>query len=240
MRKCYLSLMMFCAFQAAAQSTYKSSQKSWEAGLMLGLCNYSGDLSEKTITLSETHLSLGANLRYSFSDHFSLRAHLFSASISGDDAHAKDPQTKQRSFRFGSDILEVGLGGEWYFLGKSRTSDIGVPRFFVAPYVYAGIGGTFCGAEVEYYGPPKDRDLFFVVPMPEVEPRQRFLIAPVGAGCRIELNDRLAIGGEAGVRPVFSDKLDGVRFNGNPDKNDWYFICGATLSYILSKPEKQL
>ncbi len=239
MRKLLLPLCLLCLSQLAAQSKYNSSKRYIEAGFIFGLTNYSGDVSEKNITISEMHLGYGAYARYFLSNQFSLRAHLYAGSISGDDANAKDPQVRQRSFRFGTNILELGLVGEWHILGKGHYSNTGVRRRFFSPYLYLGLGGTFSGARAEYYGAPEDRNTFLVVPLPEVGLHQKFLIAPMGVGVRADINEALVIGVEGGWRPVFSDDLDGVRLNGNPDSNDWYYFGGATLSFILNKPKKR-
>ena len=240
MRKLSLPLFLFCTSQLLAQTEFKPSHRYLEAGFLFGLTNYSGDVSEKSITLSETHLGFGANVRYFLSQYFSLRAQLFSGSVSGDDANAKDPQARRRSIRFGTNILEVGLGGEWHILGRNRFANAtGMRRYFPSPYFYLGIGGAFTGAKAEYYGAPEDRNEVLLAPIPEVGLRQHFLIAPMGVGLRLDLNEKMVIGGELGWRPLFADDLDGVRMNGNPDSDDWYYYGGITLSFVLNTPKKR-
>jgi len=239
MRKIFFPFLLLCATQLFSQSNYKPNKRFLEAGFLFGLTNYSGDLAEKNIHILESRLGYGAYARYFLSTHFALRTHLFSGSISGDDANAKDPGLRRRSFRFGTHILEVGLGGEWHILGRGRFSNTGLHHYFLSPYLYLGVGGTFSGAKAEYYGTPEDRNVYFVVPLPEVGLHQQFLIAPMGVGVRADLNEGLVIGVEVGWRPVFSDDLDGVRLNGNPDDNDWYYFGGVTLSFILNKPKRR-
>ncbi len=240
MKHLFLPLFLCFALSLSAQSTYKPSQRYWEAGFLFGAANYSGDIAEKHLHLSETRLSYGAFLRYFLSKKISLRAHLYAGSISGDDANAKDPLLRRRSLRFGTDILEFGVCGEWHILGKDRFSNTGIHKHFLSPYLYLGVGGTFSGIKVEYYGTPDDRSKFLIAPLPENGAHQTFLIAPMGIGLRADINETLVIGAELGLRPVFSDYLDGVRLNGNPEKKDWYYFGGATLSYILTKPKKIL
>lgn len=239
MRNFLFILLLLFAFELNSQSQYKANHRYFEAGFLFGLTNYSGDIAEKNFYISESHLGYGAYARYFLSNQFSLRAHLFSGAISGDDANAKDPLTRRRSFRFGTDILEIGLGGEWHILGRSRFSKTGLHHYFLSPYLYLGVGATFSGAKAEFYGAPEDRNVFFVVPLPEVGLHQRFLIAPMGVGLRADINEGLVIGVEAGWRPVFSDDLDGVRLNGNPESNDWYYFGGTTISFILNRPKKR-
>jgi hypothetical protein len=184
-------------------------------------------------------LSYGAYLRYFLSEHFSLRAQVFAGAISGDDVHASNDAKRARSLRFGTDILELAALGEWHPFGLYRYKDIGVRRFFVSPYLFAGAAASFGGAKVEYYGLPADEPKVLSAPLPEVGVNQRFLAAPFGIGCRAQINETVVLGLDAGARLVFSDKLDGVHLNGNPDNNDWYYFCGMSISFILSSAKKR-
>lgn len=235
-------LPIFLLFSSGlwAQSLYKPKHHSLEAGFLFGLANYSGDLTEHYLVLSESHLGFGAHVRYFLNEDLALRANLFVGTISGDDKHAQDPTLRRRSMRFGTDLFEVGLLGEWYFFGKNRFEIGRNHALTLSPYGYLGIGGTFSGANASFYGAPEDRDVFLTVPFPEKGLRQRFLIAPMGGGIRAAWNDEMSMGVELGWRPVFSDDLDGVRLNGNPKSDDWYFFGGLTLSFVLNKSTKSL
>jgi hypothetical protein len=240
MRNLYLLFFLISTFSLFGQSFEGNKSKALEAGFLFGMTNYSGDLAEKNIQISETKLGYGAYVRYLFSKHFALRAHLISGSISGDDKHAKDPDILRRQFRFNTNLLEVGLCGEWHILGRKGENSIGEKQRYFSPYVYLGLGMAFSDANATHYGPPEDEVIFFKTPLPEVAEPQRFLLAPMGVGVQTELTDRVLLGLETGWRPVFSDKLDGVSINGNPDKNDWYYYAGATVSFILFKPKKDI
>ncbi|MCC7244331.1 MAG: hypothetical protein IT269_01515 [Saprospiraceae bacterium] len=77
------------------------------------------------------------------------------------------------------------------------------------------------------------------VPLPEDGLKTLFMLAPMGVGLRFDVFDRLIIGVEGGWRPVFSDDLDGVKVNGNPESNDWYYYGGTTISFVLGRPKKR-
>ena len=64
-------------------------------------------------------------------------------------------------------------------------------------------------------------------------------VAQVGAGVRADISEFFVIGLEVGWRPVFSDDLDGVRYNGNPESGDWYYFAGLTTSFIISNNKKR-
>jgi hypothetical protein len=211
----------------------KDRDRHFEAGIMLGATNYSGDLAEKIIEIAETQLGYGAYLRYQASNHFSIKFHGYSGSISGDDKHSA--VLKERSFRFQTSFLELGLVGEVHFFTKPRYSRTGISKFRISPYLYGGIGTVFATADAIYYGPADRRNDYLRVPLPEDNLQNRFLLAPMGGGLRFDLSDQFILGLEGGFRPVFSDDLDGVKLNGNPDKGDWYYYTGATISYLFSK-----
>jgi hypothetical protein len=142
-----------------------------------------------------------------------------------------------RSLRFSSSIVELGTVAEWKFLGRERYSGTGIHNFFVTPYLFAGIGFTFADVKTEYYGDPNSE--FAPDPsLPEEGLKNKFLLAPMGFGLRADIFERLVLGVEGGWRPVFSDDLDGIRYNGNADKGDWYYFAGVTVSFILSDPKR--
>lgn len=229
--------LLACSIQA--QKLYRANHRFMEAGLYLGAANYAGDVATGFWEPAETRLSYGAYLRYFMFERFSIRTQVFAGSVSGEDSHAKSETRRARSLRFGADILEVALLGEWHPLGLYRYKDVGVRRFFISPYLFAGAAGVFGGAKTEYYGAPADESKVLVAPLPEAGPNQKFLAAPVGVGCRAQINETIILGLDAGARLVFSDKLDGVHLNGNPDNNDWYFFGGMSISFILSSAKKR-
>lgn len=208
----------------------------WEAGFLLGLTNYSGDLSYTRVNIDHTYPGYGAYMRRMFNKHFAMKAHVYTGAISGDD---KDSPYPERSFRFSSNVLELGLVGELHLWNKNRFSKTGLHSFFMHPYFYAGAGVSFASPEAEYYGPADQRNEFLKVPFPEENLNHTFILAPVGGGVRFDIYDYLILGAEAGIRPVFSDDLDGIRVNGNPRSDDWYYFGGVTISFILSRPKKK-
>ena len=208
-----------------------------EAGIMLGLTNYSGDVSEKVIDFREFQLGYGAFMRYHFTKNFSLKFHGYSGSISGDDANS--PALKARSLRFSTSLLELALVGELHLFRKSRYSKTGIHKLQVSPYVYAGAGMTIATSETEYYGPADRRNENLKVPVPEENLKDRFTIVPMGAGLRFDIFEQFILGLEGGFRPVFSDDLDGIHLNGNPNRGDWYYYGGMTVSFVFAKTGKR-
>lgn len=225
---------LYCLYAQAQQKGYGSNY--WEAGFLFGLTNYSGDVTEKRVDIEETQPGFGAYARYHFSPHFSAKAHVYSGSVSGDDANGKN---KERSFRTATNIIEFGGVLEWNILGRDRYSNTGIYRFFWTPFIYAGVGYTLTNNSVEYYGSPDRRNDYLRVPFPEENLKNRFILAPLGIGARADIMEFMVFSLEAGLRPVFSDDFDGIKINGNPNRGDWYYFAGATVSFILGKPKRR-
>jgi hypothetical protein len=234
MHKLTLLVCLLSTLQLTAQ--HKSENRYFEAGFLFGVTNYSGDMVEKRIELSETHVGYGAYGRFHLGPVFSVKAHVYSGSISGDDANSSSHP--QRSLRFSTNIVELGLVGEINFGRRERFSSTGIHNFSLTPYLFAGVGATFASVEAEYYGPADQLNENLKVPLPEEGLSDKFILVPVGAGIRADISEAFALGLEGGVRPVFSDDLDGVRYNGNPKSGDWYYFAGVTVSFIITNKKK--
>ncbi len=229
MKNTLLILFIFTAFRANTQNG-----SYFDSGFLFGVTTYSGDLTESIIDPKEILPGFGAYVRYNFNTKFKLRVHGYAGSIGGDDSHSE--ALKGRYFRFSTNIVEVGLVAEYHPWGRERFSKTGLHSFRVSPYIFGGPGITFADPETEYYGPAELRNDILKVPLPEEGLQKRFLLAPIGVGINFDVFDYLIIGVEGGWRPVFSDDLDGVKVNGNPNNPDWYYFAGTTISFILGKP----
>ena len=231
-------LVLLCLLSVVSLNAQRNGRNRFlEAGFLFGVTNYSGDMVEKRIQISETHLGYGAYGRYHFGPLFSMKAHVYTGAISGDDVHSST--RKERSLRFSTNIVELGLVGEINFGRRDRFSSTGIHNFSLTPYIFAGIGATFANAEAEYYGPPDQLNENLLVPLPEEGLSDRFLLVPMGVGIRADISEFFVLGLEGGWRPVFSDDLDGVRYNGNPESGDWYYFAGLTTSFIISNKKKR-
>ena len=229
------SLLPLLFVLLSLQTITAQRETYFETGFLLGLTNYSGDVAESSIELNETQPGYGLYFRYHFSRHFSAKAHIYSGSISGDDANSST--LSYRMLKFSTSIIEFGTVAEWQILGKERYTNTGIHNFFITPYLFGGLGYTFADAKAEYYGDPSS-EFAPQYPIPEEDLKDKFILVPVGVGVRADILDRLVIGAELGFRPVFSDDLDGISQNGNPGKGDWYYFTGLTISFILSDPDR--
>ncbi len=219
-------------FPLTLSAQFRDQPDRLEAGVMLGIAAYSGDVSAKRVDFQELRPAYGAFMRYHLGRHFALRGHVYAGAISGDDKYSE--VKAPRSFKFGTSIFEVAGALEFHLFGRERRSGSGINPFLISPYVYAGGGITFADADAQYYGPPDQRDKFLVAPLPEAGLKSEFLLPMVGGGIRFDFYERFIFGVEGSLRPVFSDDIDGVALNGNPGQDDWYYFFGVTAAYVLN------
>jgi len=229
-----LVLLLSCwaaAFGVSAQAGFPN-QHFVELGLMLGFANHSGDIAQQDIELSQSRPAFGAFARYHVSESFILKGQFNAGRIYGDDKHSDDRGPRQ--FRVKGPLFELSAVLEYAPLNFGFESTSG-SQFYFFPYLFAGLGGAYVRPKVEYYGPPEGVTTYIKTPFPEEEKAQRTLLCtPIGGGLRVNINRRVTLGIEGGWRPVYSDLLDGVSKNGNPEANDWYYFGGVTASYYIS------
>lgn len=228
MKKLIILLIGILPFSLLAQEDFS---KFTEVGFSLGLTNYSGDVAEKTIEISQNKVAYGFFIRQNFTKALSARINILSGQISGDDANS--PDLAFRKIKFYSKILELGAQVEYNFLRKERSSSVGVNNSQINPYIFGGAAITLIDPKAECYGTVAECQANLKSPLPEPDLKKSLVVFPVGLGVKFDFLDRILLGLEMGWRPTFSDHLDGVKINGNPDKNDWYIFGGVTASYIL-------
>ncbi|MFN0214835.1 MAG: DUF6089 family protein, partial [Saprospiraceae bacterium] len=229
----FLILILVFSQGLNAQTNY-SKAHFFELGLMAGFSNYSGDLSEGTIELSQSRPVYGAFARYHLSPSLFLKSQFSAGRIYADDKYSETRADRQ--FRVNGPLMELSTVLEYSPLDFGYENSSG-EQFYFFPYLFVGIGGTFVKPELTYYGPPEKEAAYVKTPFPEGGKAQRLLFcAPMGLGLRFNLKSRTTLGLEFGARPAFSDLLDGVSENGNPKAKDWYYFGGITASYYLGQP----
>lgn len=115
-----------------------------ELGILGGVSNYLGDLSNEKFVLNETHLAGGIFGRYNITNKWAVKGFAAYARVSGDDKNnytgVSDPNYNffyYRNLNFYSDIYEFSLQLEYNLLPNDLFSNSSRP--FV-PYVFSGIG----------------------------------------------------------------------------------------------------
>lgn len=204
------------------------AQKGTEVGAFVGIAQYQGDLAPFPVAASETNLALGGLYRYLFSSNLALRGTFTWGQISGDDRNRDSFRPGQREWVMKNNIMEMAVHAEWIFFGSDRYSNTGLHERQYSPFVALGLGASFTNARLEV--PTEDRSK-----IPESEATSTFLVVPISAGLRLDITQDFLLSAEFGTRATFSDYIDGVSQNGNPDKGDWYFFAGISLVYVLDE-----
>ncbi|MBI5914833.1 MAG: hypothetical protein HY842_05610 [Bacteroidetes bacterium] len=197
----------------------------FEAGLFSGFANYQGDLSEPPIEIGETSLSFGGFVRFNASPKFRVRASTIYGLISGSDVNSSDSRML-RGWSFETNLIEVGLQGEFHPLGKDSYATGGVFKANISPYFASGLG--FVNIDAKVTVPDNDKDKF-----PEPDAKTTTLSVPFIVGVRFDAYEHFTLGLEWGWRATFNDYLDGVSKNGNENRNDWYLFIGGSAAYIF-------
>ena len=114
---------------------FRSLEKSWEIGVLLGTSNYRGTMTDKFADRAEYHISAGIYGQYNRHKWFSLRAMLWYGQISGQDRTDPSQGERGRHMNFKNHILEGNLTFHWHLTkyGTARGE-----RF--VPSLFAGIG----------------------------------------------------------------------------------------------------
>lgn len=198
---------------ALAALPFAAFAQHLEVGALIGGANYIGDLSNNSsnLYLKETRFAVGGFVKQNINHLVAVRLGVNWARVSGQDANVRnDNFVRDRNLSFRSNILELGLIGEFNILGYQPY---GLARPF-SPYLFAGIAGTKFNPKARYQGNWEE-----LQPLGTEgqgmdgfdEPYKRFAFAiPFGVGVKYALTDRINLGLELGARPTFTDYLDDV------------------------------
>ncbi len=209
--------------------TKVSYAQTYEIGVLGGGSVYQGDVSEDVLNIRETKPSYGAFIRYNLQNQFTLKAGFNIGRLTGTDANSQDPGIQLRGYSFDTNIREIYFGSEWHFLDEKnsykRLYNLFTQQF--SPYVFVGV--AFASTD-GIPAAPTDRSPY---PFPELGAKNSFISPAVGFGINYRFTESYCMGIDLGWRPTFSDYLDGVSINGNPNRKDWYFIGGISASFII-------
>jgi len=194
--------------------TFLAKAQTLEAGIMVGLSNYQGDLGpdELSQSFSNLHAAYGGFLRYNINNHLTARFNIFHGKISGEDASSDTPGRQARNLSFRNNILEFGLTAEFNILGFQPYN---LERVF-SPYIFAGFAvfrhnpeAFFEGEWVELQPLGTEGQGLSDEPDKAFYKLTRFAI-PIGGGVKYAINDKWNVGLEGGVRRALTDYLDDV------------------------------
>ena len=205
-----------------------SAQRSSEAGLVIGAANYMGDLAPAPFAANETNFALGGQYRHMFNPTMGVKGSVTFAKLTGADENIPlpVPLPGARRWEMESFLMEAAVQGEWHPMGSSRFNNAGVYERQISPYIGVGFGLAFGNAEVTV--PQNDNTRF-----PEAGNKSAYFVFPLTFGMRFDVTESIIFTGEFSVRVTFSDYLDGVSQNGNPNTDDHYLFAGISILYLI-------
>ena len=187
-----------------------------EIGLMLGLTNYQGDLIEPNFDFGVSNFAFGIYYGKYFSDKLTGKLSLLIGGIDGDDADYESRVGRGIKLEDTS-LIGITLSADYYIIGENRYR----AEDNTAVYLNGGIGIALADPEPTGINADSEEDFGAAF---------GFII---GGGIKQHLSEKFALGLELSYRPLFSDLLDGVSENANPNNNDTYVWLGLTASYQL-------
>lgn len=213
------------------------AQATWEIGVSGGITAYAGDVNaEKFYDLENKDLAAGFLVRRHLGPIWAFRFNYLGGRISGDESGFTEPfWRKERAFQFHTIFHEASLSLEWDIFGRRRRNGWRFRKIF-SPYLFAGAGYNYFTPETNYNDFPEQN--------PSV-PADRILadknhgadqpvpVIVAGGGFKWDISRYWLLGFEVGLRPAFTDRLDGVDVSGNPNGRDWYAFGGITLSHRI-------
>ncbi len=191
-----------------------------------GVMSYEGDMAEVLVNPRETHFSAGFGLRYHLNKFFALRPQVLVGKISGDDSHSV--RNFRRRLSFEAKVFEALLFLDYKLFPVNSKRQYGrVEASRLSCYVSGGLGFTLADALVNTEKAPIEA---FRVPFPEPDDKAFFATAVGSLSLLYRLTSQVGLGVQGGLRYVFSDYLDGLSQNGEPEFNDWNVYAGLNLS----------
>ena len=128
------NLYILLALSFVLTCTSAHSQQGWEAGGMIGVSHYFGDLNT-TFKLDDPGFAALIGARYNFNNRICFRLSGGFAQVSADDADSDNAYEQLRNLSFRSNILEGTGQLEFNFLPYTHGSR---DEFFT-PYLFAGL-----------------------------------------------------------------------------------------------------
>ncbi|MGX5816642.1 type IX secretion system protein PorG [Chitinophaga lutea] len=197
-------------FVLILSAPFTSKAQDWHVGGILGISNYSGDLSEKRIDFRYTRPMVGIMVKRDINRFLTLRAGFSYGNIAGADSTNRDTSLMARNLSFRSNIWEGQLGAELNILDiddKGYTPYVfaGVSLFSFYPWAKDAAGNKvpLRRLSTEGQGMPQYPERGNQYALHQVS-------IPFGAGFKYLFTDRWTIGIEVGLRATFTDYLDDV------------------------------
>lgn len=215
------------------------SQYRWEAGAVVGLANYQGDLVEGTLPLfKESNLSFGIGGRYLLNYNWALRGNILFGKLTGDDFNSEIERRRRRGMTFENAFTEATVRIEWEPFGEKHYLSLNESKSFLSPFVTFGTGLLFMNPQIDFSRTKSDYVLMKIEEDQNANYFKTRIVLVSGFGLKYDVNDLWVIALEFGMRYAFTDYLDGVSKAGISENRDWYSFGGISLFHRLPGTER--
>lgn len=200
----------------ASDAQYRYASTFFEAGLMCGVMNYSGELTNTIMDVKHMHLGAGIFARYTPHKYVTLRAQFSFGTVSGDDKDSKTEANRYRNLNFRSSLFEGDFKVEFNLLGYHPGHE---KKF--SPYIFVGLGMFAFNPKAKNFDTRPGMDEWVELQplhtegqgdvFPSLKPYKKVSLSlPMGAGIKFAVHSNLNIGLEIGFRKTFTDYMDDV------------------------------
>lgn len=228
----YLFLVLWIEslpFASIAQSKFPS-----EAGLLLGISNYAGDIVKKGNFDPKTFSpSFGVFYRWYYNMNLSARFGVNQTTIKGNDYNWTGTDRIGRGFNFTSPLTEITTRIEYDMFNHKRRRGGNIFTNTVSPFFYIGVGVGLINPKNDF-NLSKNSGLLAQINEDKNNRLTNVVTIPFGGGIRYDINEQFLIGIELGLNPVFTDYLDGISMSAEPANDDWYALGGLSVTYRLN------
>ncbi len=189
-----------------------SFSQSREAGVMIGVMGYKGDLDPNTYDTRFLDPGIGLIYRRCYSNHWAFKAAASYGHVRASDEKADNEWAKNRNLQFRSSILELSGQFEFNFFPYQTAS----PFAKFSPYLLAGYSLFHFNPKAEINGEwvalqPLGTEGQGTSANPDERKYRRTTLAfTYGGGFKIRLSRRFGCTLETAVRQTYTDYLDDV------------------------------
>lgn len=212
---------------------YSQRIPTYEAGINLGAYMYQGDLTPHRLGAIETiRPGIGIFGTRIINKSFSARLMFVAAKLAADESIYPVPDWRQqRNFSFDGTVKELTVSFHWNIFGTNYDD----ARY--EPYVFVGVGGSmtstnrnYSRVNWNYFGENSEVQTGLAADL-TTSTRRIIPVAPVGAGVRYHISDRIVLNLEGAYRFMRNDYLDGFSKSANPGLNDHYMSLTIGAAY---------
>ena len=215
MRKIITAVVCLFSFESFAQ---------WEnayAFVGAGTSYYHGDLNAMLPSPEILKPSFKLGFGYNFNKRYGAVLHYTQSSLSASDEYSNNAVKNARGLSFVSPLTEIGLNLKIRNItGKQETY----------------IGYIITGINYFQFNPTLTRSEFASINyVPERGFPKSGVNIPFGVGFGIWLTDNFGLVWEAALHATYTDYIDGVSSNGNPNYKDTFVDSHIKLLYSFSQ-----